>query len=344
MATCSKNQVAKVGQNCIKIMTTSSQNSKATEASANRRACKLIMVTANNNNKYYEMQETPDGKFTVKYGRVGSRASQRSYPMNLWNRKYNEKIRKGYRDQTHLFAENLPEIQLADIEDEKVSNLVKRLMNYAQNSVNQNYNVTADQVTKSQVEEAQRILDDLTGRVVPRMKKPAFNRLLLDLYQVIPRRMRNVNDHLIKQSNTPTELDEIRKMLAEEQATLDVMRGQVEINERKKDQSKVQQINLLEAMGLKVERVTNGKTIRMIKKKMQDESDKFLQAFQVTNLRTEKHYQNFLQQSPNTKTELFWHGSRKRKLDVDFGIGIGVTPCKCGHFGQNVWVWTLFCG
>ena len=32
---------------------------------------KLIMVTTQNNNKYYEMKEQGDGTFIVYYGRVG---------------------------------------------------------------------------------------------------------------------------------------------------------------------------------------------------------------------------------------------------------------------------------
>ncbi len=325
-------------------MTTPSQNS---DSLSKCRACKLIMVTANNNNKYYEMQETSDGRFTVKYGRVGSRASQRSYPMHLWERKYNEKIRKGYQDQTHLFAENRPKIQFADIEDKTVSDLVKRLINYAQNSVSQNYNVTADQVTKSQVEEAQRILDTLTKRIAPRMRKPAFNQLLLSLYQVIPRKMQDVNDHLVKKATSLEDRQEIQKMLAKEQATLDVMRGQVEINERRKEEPKIQEINLLEAMGLKLERVTDEKTIQLIQDKMQDEADKFSQAFRVTNLRTEKQYQNFLKLSSNLQTELFWHGSRNENWMSILESGLVLRPANAvitgKMFGYGLYFADKFC-
>ena len=48
----------------------------------------LLMVTENNNNKYYEM--IPNGNsFTVKYGRVGASAQVASYPESQFDKKYN---------------------------------------------------------------------------------------------------------------------------------------------------------------------------------------------------------------------------------------------------------------
>ena len=61
----------------------------------------LLMVTRNNNNKYYKM--IPHGDiFEVEYGRVGATCQHASYSMSQWDKKYKEKIKKGYVDQTHL--------------------------------------------------------------------------------------------------------------------------------------------------------------------------------------------------------------------------------------------------
>lgn len=61
----------------------------------------LVMVTADNHNKYYRM--IPHGDtFSVEYGRVGVNCQTASYSMSQWNKKYNEKVKKGYVDQTHL--------------------------------------------------------------------------------------------------------------------------------------------------------------------------------------------------------------------------------------------------
>lgn len=60
----------------------------------------LVMTNAGaNNNKFYRM--VPHGDvFDVYYGRIGASEQHASYPISKWNTKYNEKIRKGYTDQT----------------------------------------------------------------------------------------------------------------------------------------------------------------------------------------------------------------------------------------------------
>lgn len=281
------------------------------EKEVSRRTAKLIMVTANNNNKFYEMTENADGTFTAFYGRVGTNGTRVNYSLNLWDKKRNEKLRKGYVDQTHLFTKMEAETSFAELENKEIERLINDLSKFAKNSISNNYTVTADQVTRKQVEEAQAILDELVGRVKLRMQIPSFNKKLIELYQVIPRKMAKVKDHLITNPKDQKDLDEIEKILAEEQATLDVMRGQVETFEQQQDQPKEKpQITLTEALGITVEDVTDPKLIQQIKKMMGDHKDKFHKAFKVTNLKTQAKFDQFLQQSANKKTELFWHGSR----------------------------------
>lgn len=274
--------------------------------------------------------------FTVHYGRVGGRSTMAVYPISQWNKKYNEKIRKGYKDQTDLFIESEEEeIEFTDISDATVKQLVTELMAYATKSIGNNYNVTADQVTSQQVNKAQATLDDLVKRVKWRMNKKAFNSLLLELYQIIPRKMNNVSDHLVYSASTKEEREAIRNMLANEQDTLDVMRGQVNIKEQQKEKTKeVKSINLLEAMGLTVEPVKDRKTIKMIKGKMQDQSQRFERAFKVVNLSTQKRFDGFLTQKPNQKTELFWHGSRNENWMSIMENGLVLRPASAVITGK----------
>ena len=100
----------------------------------------LVMVTTNNNNKYYKM--IPHGDtFTVEYGRLGQNSFQTaSYPISQFNKKYREKINKGYVDRTDLIAELVEEVkpemndegpQYAPIPNEIVAEIVKRLQDMA---------------------------------------------------------------------------------------------------------------------------------------------------------------------------------------------------------------------
>jgi len=55
--------------------------------------------TTAHHNKYYEMNENPDGaSFTATWGKIGFNGGTQIYGMNEWDVKYNEKINKGYKD------------------------------------------------------------------------------------------------------------------------------------------------------------------------------------------------------------------------------------------------------
>lgn len=43
---------------------------------------KLIMVTENNNNKFYNMHNNGNGTFTAHYGRIGAKGSIKIYPIS----------------------------------------------------------------------------------------------------------------------------------------------------------------------------------------------------------------------------------------------------------------------
>lgn len=62
----------------------------------------LVMVTSgNNNNKYYKMIPHGDS-WIAEYGRIGYEPQKMTYSMNVWEKKYKEKIKKGYVDQSDL--------------------------------------------------------------------------------------------------------------------------------------------------------------------------------------------------------------------------------------------------
>ncbi len=302
------------------------------------RTVKLIMVTEGNNNKFYDMQENSDGSFTVMYGRVGATATKQSYPIREWDKKYREKTNKGYKDQTHLFAEGEAEIAFSDIAIPSVQTLMNELMRYAKKSISHNYNVTADQVTRKQVEEAQRLLNSLVSKVKQAMNLADFNKVLLDLYQVIPRKMSNVNQYLIKSATTDEELNEINTLIGDEQNTLDVMRGQVEVNDRKKEaaenNAEATPISILEAMGIIVDEVNDNGVIDQIKGLMQDESNRFIRAFTVRNTRTQKYFDEWMGQKTDKKLELFWHGSRNENWISILENGLVLRPTNAVISGK----------
>ncbi len=310
------------------------------ESIETRRIAKLIMVTSANNNKFYDMRENTDGTFTVTYGRVGSAGTQNTYSIGEWNSKYKEKIRKGYKDQTRLFANVVEEeaTKHLAIDDATVEALIQELMRCARKSIRHNYMVSAEDVTRQQVAEAQAVLDSLVARVKKGMRTKYFNDKLLELYQVIPRRMSHVKDHLISKPKTEKDYEAIRDMLAKEQDTLDVMRGQVDINEQQKEDAKTdtpqEKMTLLEAMGIQIEPVDSKELTKMIKRKMGADKDKFKRAYKVINLKTQQDFDKHLETTKNKKTELFWHGSRNENWMSIMTSGLVLRPANAVITGK----------
>lgn len=291
----------------------------------------LVMVTGNNNNKYYRMLPSSDGSsFTVEYGRIGSSQQTRTYPMHQWDKKYNEKINKGYVDQTDLVEDLITVVkdkksrpEYKEIVDKAIAEIVDRLMNMAHQKVQQNYKVESNQVTQAMVDKAQEIIN----RLLTRDTVEDFNKDLLELFSVIPRRMSNVNDYLAH------DIDKFSKIIKDEQDLLDVMRGQVithkvddvEETDDKNDDTPLHNETILEAMGLTFESVTD-EEIEMIKSKLGDCKDKFYQAWRVNNNTTQKRFDDFVAKENIKETRLFWHGSRNENWWSIINTGLVLRP------------------
>lgn len=292
------------------------------------RVSKLIMVTAENNNKYYEMREQADGTFTVEYGRIGGTKAVATYPVHQWDKKFREKVAKGYVDQTHLFAVQGPSTDASSIKDEAVRGLISRLMELANRSISQNYVVTADQVTRKQVERAQEILDELASMLKQDLDPQEFNARLIELFKIIPRKMGKVNDHLLKIKPTdPDALRQLHNQVAGEQDTLDVMRGQVELNEQQAGPDEAPK-DLLAGMNLTVAPVTDDRVITLIKRMMGTDADKFDAAFSVRQELTQTAFDAHISQSHNPKTQLLWHGSRSENWMSILKSGLVLRPAN----------------
>ena len=259
-----------------------------------------------NNNKFYNFFEIGDGTFRVEYGRVGGHTTIKSYPMSEWNSKYNEKIssRKGYVDKTELFEEEIAEDEkkpgkkqtINEITDKVVSKLVNDLRGFAKVSVQQNYIVSSEKVTKKMVDEAQVLVDEITHKLIIGQSIEPVNKLLVELFQVIPRKMAHVRDYLFEGSEikTASDLQKAQQIIAKEQATLDVMAGQVNTNSTLDIKNATpSEKNILESMGLVIAEAPQS-DIPGILKLMGPNKDQFVRAYVVTNLKTQSAFDKHL--------------------------------------------------
>lgn len=291
------------------------------------REARLVMVTKQNNNKYYHMTERSNGSFVAEYGRVGSLPMTAEYPMAAWDRVLKGKIRKGYVNTTELFAGVAKKRDFLPLNSGVAQELLDNLQTYAKQSISLNYNVSAEQVSLQQINEAQSLLDELSKQVSLKMDVESFNDELLRLYTIIPRRMTKVKTHLINRPENEEDLRKIDDQLAEEQATLDVMRGQVEINGQEHKSNTPRQ-TILEALNLSVEPLEDPSLIDLVKKMMGKQAKHFHRAFKVVNHHTQAKFDQFIEQQNHKQTALFWHGSRNENWLSIIKSGLVLRPAN----------------
>lgn len=302
---------------------------------------KLICISPNNNNKYYNMTEKGDGTFLAEFGRVGSSCQTKIYPMSKWRSIYEEKVSPNkkptpYKDITDLFtvAAANETVDIADISDKVINQLIAKLQDYARKQIKTNYNVTSDEVTDRQISSAQELLNALAGLVGKKQTVDTINKILLDIYAVIPRRMRDVNDHLIKAFNERI----ISDIIIKEQELLDNMAGQVKQTHLVKE-NKSSNTNILQAMGLEIVHIDKTE-IETIKKFMGTESNRFKNAYKVVNKKTQDLFDSTVAKHECKRTKLFWHGSRNENwLSIlQTGLMLRPTAIQSGHmFGYGIY-------
>ena len=294
--------------------------------------CYLIKVEPGaNNNKYWKAMAQGD-HFDVEYGRVGGTAQKYSYPISQWNKKYNEKLRKGSVDRTDL-VEDLIEKEkpsaldgYREIENKAIAEIVSRLQAMAKKAVAENYTISSSKVTMAMVAAAQDQLAKMAGMGESSVEE--FNRALIELFGIIPRKMGQVSSYIA------TAQSEYGRILEREQDLLDVMRGQVYVPSNDAKDDSVQETNsqtILEEKGLVFEEVTPN-DIAVIKSALGSCADKFCRAWRVINLATQKKFDEYIKDG--VKTKLLWHGSRNENWWSIVGSGLVLRPTNAVITGK----------
>lgn len=285
----------------------------------------LLMITQDNHNKYYDMICIDENTWQAKYGRVGASEQIRIYPMRDWNKKYNEKIRKGYIDRSDMVEEAIETIkpktkqEYQEIQNKVIREIVEKLQSLAKSSIEKNYKVKSNVVTQKMIDAAQKLLDSMinfNGTV------DEFNNKLLELFSIIPRKMKNVNEYLVRKK------EDFDNKLIEESDILDTMRSQVYVNNVQKqieEDKPIHNMTILDALGLEMQEVTN-EEIKMIKNLMNESKDKFKRAWKVTNYKTQKRFDDYITTNHISNTKLLFHGSRSENFWSILQTGLVLRP------------------
>eukprot|EP01113_Clastostelium_recurvatum_P048697 TRINITY_DN891_c1_g1_i3.p1 TRINITY_DN891_c1_g1~~TRINITY_DN891_c1_g1_i3.p1 ORF type:complete len:569 (-),score=156.00 TRINITY_DN891_c1_g1_i3:158-1864(-) len=348
----------------------------------NNNFVRLVQVSSDkNSNKFYEMKQLDKDTFAAVWGRVGSAGQSSTFQMWQWNEKYMAKTRDGYEDHSHLIdAEDIsiekeeekpkevkPEVDLTVLDEgrRRVCDLLAQLQKMTAEHVAVNYKVAPRATTLKQVNEAQKVLDNIAGKDVPRLETATtveeqepiikdINDQLLKLFAILPRRMSKVSKYLIqppKDGGTALySMADIAALVSSEQATLDAMRTQVEIaiqtkkeekkakeaaKEKKIDHAPVEKPSaeehhdrLLRQISCQMSPVTDPTEIKNIKALMDENRYYFREAFRVTNEKTQPIFDEHMSKSKDATRRLFWHGSRSENWLSILTSGLQCNPAN----------------
>lgn len=293
----------------------------------------LVMVTAGaNNNKYYRM--TPQGDmWLAEYGRIGGGTQSRTYSKYSWEKKYNEKIKKGYVDQTDLVQDLIsiekPRVKspYKAIDNLVIADIVERLQSMARKAISENYTISSNKVTQAMVDEAQSIINGLLA--ITDLKQ--FNDELVKLFTTIPRKMGSVSNYIANKT------DDFNKIIHREQDLLDVMKGQIVqkqvADNAEEDSTETIDKTILETLGLEFEECLKD-DIATIKVALGSCADKFHKAWKVKNIKTQARFDSFVKDNNIQDVRLLFHGSRNENWWSIIQSGLLLRPTNAVITGK----------
>lgn len=268
----------------------------------------LIMVTGVNNNKFYRMTELGDGTFRVEYGRIGLTSTTEVYPISRWTSKYNEKIKKGYRDVTDLKVQK--ESGKISFESIEVEEFYTNFQKYVKNSVGRNYQIVSNSVTPQMISEVQGHINELLSCKEDFEK---FNKNLISIFTILPRKMDNVKNYLVGPNSN------IDLKIQMEQDILDSLSSQVLTNTFDADMS------LKDILGCSLEISTEDHSW-LSPLILKTNSSKY-RPYKIFKVITDSQYfNNWLSAQDNKHTEYLIHGTRNANVFSILKSGLIIRP------------------
>lgn len=265
------------------------------------------------------MTDLDNGTFQVVYGRVGGSEATEVYPIHKWFSKYKEKLKKGYKDVSNLKIES--KSGEYTFNGKGVEHFFNTFSRYTKDSVRGNYTIAVGSVTKAMLDEAQGILNHLIG--LSDVEK--FNKHLLELYTVLPRRMSNVKDYLVRDDKG------LDKLIAKEQDVLDSLSSSVVTNVIESGQV------FEESFGIEMEEIDCPQSIRDLVTKTKSYGADIFKVYKVTHKTGQDKFDTWLEQQDNKNIELLFHGTRNPNVFSILKSGLLVRPTNAVSFAGSAY-------
>lgn len=275
------------------------------------------------------MTQLDDSTFEVHYGSVDSKGVKQKYPMSEWDKMIRDKKRKGFNDVTsNDKIVRIGDASFVDLKP-KVKDLLEKLNKYAKEAIKLNYTVEISDVSELLVEQAQELIDKINSKLQIGANMSEITMLTLSLFKKIPRKIKNVQESLIKPITDSNSLDAARDKLTVEQGLLDVIKGQLDKAAASDDvtdavdNSKV--LSILDKLGLDIDEISPAEE-KMLKDMMNESKSKFISAYKVINFKTQKLFDANISKAKNKTTKLLFHGSRSENWLSIIQSGLQLHP------------------
>lgn len=289
---------------------------------------KLLFVSADNHNKFYNMHDEGNGSFTAHWGRVGTDGKYTPYDISKWDATYNSKIKKGYKDVTGNTAQIC---EYAPVSDAELNKLLNAFLENSRQYVSHFTSSTA--ISDAAAAEAQKHINEMAKNIdVPNPDNTtlnAFNAHLLKLFEIIPRKMSRVQDALC------TTLSERHSHVAKEQSLLDNL---INMTKNAPKSSGTQTIE--DAFGFSITKCTQAE-IDFIKDKLQKDGFyryTFNRAWKINNPNREKGFEEYLEnnhlKNNDKNVKMYWHGTGTENILSIMANGLLIKPSNASYSGS----------
>lgn len=251
-----------------------------------------VEVEGINSNKYYNM-ELVGSTINVEYGRVGGTPTKTTYPASKWNSLLSSKEKKGYKNIAAL--KNDITIIVKESTNKDFNEFYDVFSKYTGNYVRKNYNV--ESASKAQIKEAQLLIDSLSTV----NDKIIFNKTLIELFKIVPRKMNYVSDYLLSDINAKNAI------IAREQDSLDSITSINSMNVE----------NPFDELDIEFELISTPKEILDLYNSTNTSKYNIYKCYRILDKTNISDFDNWLSKQENKKTELLIHGTRNPNV---FGI------------------------
>ena len=317
---------------------------------------KLMMVTENNNNKFYYMHDNNNGTFTVTWGRWGTDGQTTDYPIGEWDAKYRSKVKKGYKDISNTTtvtkgykAESDPELKdllthMLGISRQYVSqqtdvgSLNAQTIAEVQDLINQLTSIKAEYTGQDSFKDWSNKYNNTNFNNFADECARKFNKVLLQIWTIIPRKIKDVRQNLYKANyyNNPLPTAPLDSHISNEQSILDNIILQSKAN------SNANGINTIsEAFGFKFVKAST-EEFNFIKDKINKESDsgsfKVKNVYKVANPARDADFLEYLQnnnlKNDDKDVKLYWHGTGPENVLSIMANGLIIRPANAAYCGS----------